>query len=183
MNAFYLWLQNEVKCNDISQCLYLSELVSFKNPKEIFNEIDKLAMEVVGKLKASPEWQSNLLMSVSVESIKNDKVHAYYDSNHERIVIDAKWLRFLENYLSPNEALSFCLSHEVTHMLEKDTFKACKRKQKNQADEVLAKRVSQLYVEISHHPSIFEYIYAIENHYYTKEILIKHLKEDLPCDL
>lgn len=181
MKEFYLWLQNEVKCLDLNTCLYLSNLNQFKEPKMILEKIEKVAHSIARQFK-NGEYRDDSL-SVSVEDLKNSKVHASFNPNTHEIVINKVWLDFLNRFLSPEQSMDFCRYHELTHTLEDHYFKEYKRKQRHQAHEVLAKRVSSLCVDTSYHPSIYEYKYGLECNHYTQEQLIHYLKGVLPCDL
>lgn len=183
MKEFYLWLQSEVKCHDLNAGLYHSNLSEFKDVTSVLKDIEIYALEILEHLRHQDNKSRLDALNISIETLRDTKTHASFNPNTQSIVINRDWLDYLKNHMSENDAYEFCRSHELSHALEFDYFKNLKRKARNQACEVLAKRVSQLSINAPYHPSIYEYKYGLDSMHYTKTDLINYIKGEVSCDL
>lgn len=183
MNAFYLWLQNEVNTHDLNASLYRANLHEIKESPEILKDIEIFAQEVLDQIAKQETDRCLDTITLSVQNIKDSRTHALFNPNTQSIVINARWLDFLKNHMSETDAVEFCRTHELSHALEFKYFNTLKRKARIQACEVLAKRVSQKSINAPYHPSIYEYRYGLDNGHYTQTELITYLKGALKCDL
>lgn len=177
MKKFYSWLQEEVNTKDLNTYLYKSSLKSIKNKNKALHEIDQVVQLLIKENLDLDKVIKSKNLNVNVNKSLNKKTYAYYDPNNQQIVINEAWINHLEKYMAKDHALKLCLSHEIFHVLEENSWHASyKRRQRNILLEVSAIKFSQNYMKLPYHPSVYEYSYGLENELFTEKELIDFLK-------
>lgn len=177
MNEFSLWLQEEVNCSNINDYLYLHSLKKIKNKVDVLSQISVISDAMIRENFQLESLMNYHNVELIVTSDMQKNVHATFNPNDNTIKINKEWIEFLSRFMSEDNALQFCLSHEIAHVIEDDEiFNRLKRRERTIAYEVLAVMFSHKYSQLSYHPYLYEYYYGIENNLYSKEALISFLK-------
>lgn len=177
MNALYSWLQEEVNCQDLNEFLYEKNLGKIKDKVKAKQDIDGVVKTL---LEANLDYEKLIEQNgynISIQPLLNPKTHALFNPNTQEICISSNWLQYLESKLDKQTAYRFCLSHEICHLIESDSwFQSYNRRERRTLLEVVALKYSQCVMSLNYHPNIFEYGYGLKHEFYTKEDLVNYLK-------